>query len=98
MIAILALVPGALYDTEPGVPVFNSESEVTKALDDGLGLGDGVDVEVGAAAIEMLSGCVVVLLAASFTCTVKEELPDPLGVPEIPPVDGARFKPDGSVP
>ena len=55
-------------------------------------------VRSGAAAIEMLSDCVMVLFAASLTCTVNEELPDAVGVPESTPVDAARLKPAGSAP
>ena len=51
-----------------------------------------------AAAIAMLSACVPVLFFESFTCTVKEELPDAVGVPEITPDDDVRLKPAGSAP
>ena len=51
-----------------------------------------------AAAIEMLSACVPVLCFASFTCTVNDELPEAVGVPEMVPDDAARLKPAGRAP
>ena len=51
-----------------------------------------------AAAIEMLSACEPVLLFASFTCTVNDELPAAVGVPEMVPDDAARLKPAGRAP
>jgi hypothetical protein len=46
----------------------------------------------------MLSACVAVLLAASVTFTVNEDVPDPVGVPEITPDDPFRTNPAGNVP
>ena len=63
--------------------------------------GNDVVVTVGgcaAAATEMLRACVAVLFLESFTCTVNEELPDAVGVPEIKPEDAVRPKPAGSAP
>ena len=57
-----------------------------------------IDSEGVPAAIEMLSACEPVLFFESFTCTVNEELPDAVGVPEIKPDDAVRFKPAGSAP
>ena len=49
-------------------------------------------------ATKILSAWVAVLLAASFTCTVKEAVPAVVGVPEITPVDAAKLSPAGSAP
>lgn len=46
----------------------------------------------------ILSPLLPLLLLASITCTVKEELPDVVGVPEIVPVDAVRLNPAGSEP
>jgi hypothetical protein len=70
--------------TDPAVPVFRKESEVSKVVDP--------------AAIETLNGCVAVLFAASSTRTVNELVPDPVGVPDITPVDAARLNPAGNDP
>ena len=51
-----------------------------------------------AAAIEMFSACVPVLFFESFTCTVNDELPAAVGVPDITPDDAERLKPAGSAP
>src|ERR1700691_1056175 len=46
----------------------------------------------------MLRARVAVASFASFTCTVNEELPDAVGVPEITPDDTPMFNPAGSAP
>ena len=51
-----------------------------------------------AAATVILRAFVPVLFAASVTCTVKEEVPVAVGVPEITPVDVTRVRPAGNVP
>ena len=48
--------------------------------------------------MEILSACEPVLFFASFTCTVNDELPAAVGVPEIAPDDAERLKPAGSAP
>ena len=61
---------------------------------------DEVEIErVGvAAATAMLSDCVAVLLLASVTLTVNEDVPDAVGVPEIAPVEAFRVSPAGNEP
>ena len=51
-----------------------------------------------AAATAMLSDLVAVLLLASVTLTVKVEVPDAVGVPEIVPDEEFRLIPAGSEP
>jgi hypothetical protein len=51
----------------------------------------------GTEAIAMLRGCVAVLLAASVTFTVNDEVPEAVGVPEIAPEE-VKLKPAGSEP
>jgi hypothetical protein len=46
----------------------------------------------------MLNACDAVLLAASVTCTVNDDVPDVVGVPEMTPVDAVRLSPAGNVP
>ena len=63
--------------------------------------GNDVVVTVGgcaAAATAILKTFVPVLFAASFTCTVNDDVPAVVGVPEITPVDAARLNPAGNVP
>jgi hypothetical protein len=50
------------------------------------------------ATIEMLSAFVPVLFFESLTCTVNEEFPPTVGVPEITPDAAVRLKPAGSTP
>lgn len=69
---------------EVAVPIFNKESEVTRVF-------------AAAGAIEMLSDRVTVALVASSTCTVNEEVPDAVGVPENTP-EADSDTPAGSVP
>ena len=58
-----------------------------------------LDVEIeSACATAMLSDLVAVLLLASVTLTVNEEVPDAVGVPEIAPVDALSVSPAGSEP
>ena len=61
---------------------------------------DEVEMErVGvAAATAMLSDFVAVLLFASVTLTVNEDVPDAVGVPEIAPVEAFSVSPAGSEP
>ena len=61
---------------------------------------DDVETEsVGvAAATAMLSDFVAVLLLASVTLTVKDEVPDAVGVPEITPEEAFSDSPAGSEP
>ena len=51
-----------------------------------------------AAATAMPNAFVPVLFAASFTCTVNDEVPAVVGVPDIAPVPAARLNPAGSDP
>ena len=51
-----------------------------------------------AAATAMLSDLVAVLLLASVTLTVKVEVPDAVGVPEMAPDEEFRLRPAGSEP
>ena len=44
------------------------------------------------------SAAVAVLGIASDTCTVKDDVPVPVGVPDITPVEAFRDSPVGSVP
>ena len=46
----------------------------------------------------MLSGCDAVLLLASVSFTVNDEVPDPVGVPEITPDEPFSVNPAGSDP
>lgn len=46
----------------------------------------------------MLKDFVPVLLFASFTSTVKDDVPEVVGVPEIAPVDAAKLNPAGRAP
>ena len=46
----------------------------------------------------MLSDFVAVLLLASVTFTVNDEVPDAVGVPEIAPVEAFSDRPAGSEP
>ena len=46
----------------------------------------------------MLRACVAVLLAASVTFTVNDEVPDPVGVPEITPDEPFSVNPPGNDP
>jgi hypothetical protein len=63
---------------------------------------DKLDVEIEracvAAAIAILSDAVAVLPAASATFTVKVEVPDVVGVPEIAPDEAFKLSPAGSDP
>ena len=61
---------------------------------------DDVETEsVGVAeATAMLSDLVALLLLASVTLTVKDEVPDAVGVPEIAPVEAFSVSPAGSEP
>lgn len=66
-----------------------------------MALGNDEVVTVGGCAVEeivMLKDCVPVLLFASFTCTVKDEVPEVVGVPAISPVDAVKLNPAGSEP
>lgn len=47
------------------------------------------------AATVMDSALLAVALFASFTCTVNENVPDAVGVPEITPVEEFRDNPAG---
>ena len=51
-----------------------------------------------AAAKSMLRDFVAVLLLASVTLTVKVEVPEVVGVPEIAPEEEFRLRPAGSEP
>jgi hypothetical protein len=51
-----------------------------------------------AAATVMLSACVAALLLASVSFTVNEDVPDPVGVPEITPDEPFRTNPAGNAP
>ena len=60
---------------------------------------DRVEVEIESADVTgMLSDCVAVLLLASVTLAVNEDVPDAVGVPEITPVEAFRVSPAGSDP
>ena len=52
----------------------------------------------GCGATTMLKAFVPVLLAASFTSTVNENVPAVVGVPEITPVEATNVSPAGNVP
>ena len=51
-----------------------------------------------AGAMVMLRGAVAVDNWKSVTCTVKLEMPAPLGVPVIAPLFGSKCKPTGKLP
>jgi len=57
-----------------------------------------IDSVCFAAAIAIFSDCDAVLLLASFTCTVKLEVPAAVGVPEMAPDEAFRLNPAGSDP
>jgi len=57
-----------------------------------------IESEGGAAEMAMLSGWVAVLPFASVTFTVKENVPEAKGVPEITPEEAVKIKPAGSEP
>ena len=58
-----------------------------------------LEVEIESAAeMTMLSGWVAVLPFASVTFTVKENVPEAEGVPEITPEEAVKVKPAGSEP
>lgn len=59
-----------------------------------------VVTEGGCAAADtvMLNAFVPVLFAASVTCTVNEDAPVAVGVPEITPVEATKVRPAGKVP
>ena len=60
---------------------------------------DALMVNAGAATtIERVTDLVCAGLPASATVTVKLEVPVPVGVPEIRPVDGFRLRPAGRFP
>ena len=59
-----------------------------------------MEIESGEVPAEtaILSGCVAVLLLASVTFTVKEDVPEVVGVPEIAPDEAVKVNPAGSEP
>lgn len=59
---------------------------------------DVVVIDRAEAPTEMPNPLLPLLLLASITCTVKDQLPDEVGVPEIVPVEAARLNPPGSDP
>ena len=60
---------------------------------------DRLDVEIERADVTaMLSDCVAVLLVASVTFTVNDDVPDAVGVPEIAPEEAPKLSPAGSDP
>jgi hypothetical protein len=92
--------PDEMLQVYAGVPPVACKFAEYTELVEACGSEDVVidKVVCAAAATAMLNASVVVLLAASFTFTVNDAVPDAVGVPEITPVEPVRLKPAGSEP
>ena len=83
-----------LYGVVPPLATRNAEYDVLTCP---LGT-DVVVIDRAEAPTVIPSPLFPLLLLASITCTVKDQLPDDVAVPEIVPVEAVRFSPDGSDP